>query len=489
MPRPAVIGLDIGTTSAKAVLFDLSGAALATAQHGIALSTPRPGRAEQDPAELWAAVQNVLREVAAHAGSEVRVAAVSLASQCGSLLPARADGTPLSPIITWIDTRAAGIVARWQRDGAAETIRRVSGWHPQPGLGLSIATWLRENQPEVADAAEHYFSANDFILHCLSGQKITDLSCANELLLMDVTSGQWSAELCALAGISPEQLPPPDWSGAAIGPITAAVSLATGLPPDTLVVNSGHDHCCEALALGITEPGKLLLTCGTAWVITGVAASPSLEALPAAMDLNFHVVRNRWTVSQYLGALGPPVEWWLTHGLQSPDAASPLPRTELYAAFDRLVGESQPGSNGLLFVPPSAAGRSAGGFCGLRLDHTRADMSRAVLEGAAYELRSALETLRESGQPVAHLWLLGGATRSPHWPQILADVSGVPLTTTRYAHWAALGAAILAGAGAGLLAAESAHAQLTPPTHTIEPNPALAEMYAENFERYRNLQV
>ncbi|GAB4442271.1 MAG: xylulokinase [Anaerolineae bacterium] len=488
MPRPAVIGLDIGTTSAKAVLFDLTGAALATAQQVIGLSTPRPGWAEQDPAELWAAVQSVLRQVAMQAGGAgVRVAAVSLASQCGSLLPARADGTPLSPIITWIDSRATGVVARWQADGTAETIRRVSGWHPQPGLGLAIAAWLRETQPATFAAAEHYFSANDYILHCLSGQKITDVSCANELLLMDVASGQWSAELCALAGIRPEQLSAPDWSGVAVGPVTPAVSKATGLPPDTLVVNSGHDHCCEALALGITEPGKLLLTCGTAWVITGVADSPSLAALPAAMDLNFHVLPNRWTVSQFLGALGPTVEWWLTHGLQSPDAAAPLPRAELYAAFDRLVGQSAPGSNGLLFAPPGAAGRTAGGFAGLRLDHTRADLSRAVLEGAAFELRSALETLRAAGQPAAHLWLLGGATRSPHWPQILADVTGVPLTTTRYAHWAALGAAILAGAGAGLLAAESAHTQFTPPTRTIEPNRALAGLYADSFARYRTL--
>ena len=261
MARDAVIGLDIGTTSTKAVLYDLSGQALVTAQQTLNLLTPQPAWAEQDPEELWHSVIAVLREVVDRAGSDVAIKALSLASQCGSLLPAAEDGLPVYPIITWIDTRATAIVAGWQADGTAETIRRVSGWHPQPGLSLVTLAWLRQNQPEQFNRARHFFSANDYVIHCLSGQKITDYSCANEMLFMDVRTGRWSEELCELAGIVPSQLSRPDQSGMAIGPITPALQQLTCLPADTLVVNGGHDHCAEALALGITEPGQLLLTC------------------------------------------------------------------------------------------------------------------------------------------------------------------------------------------------------------------------------------
>jgi xylulokinase len=157
----------------------------------------------------------------------------------------------------------------------------------------------------------------------------------------------------------------------------------------------------------------------------------------------------------------------------------------LYAAFDTAVADSRPGSEGLLFLP---LGSSHGGFIGLRLDHTRAEMSRAILEGTAFELRLALEEMRQVGLPVEHLWMAGGATRSPVWPGIIAAVTGVPLTLAEYAHWSALGAAILAGVGAGVFEnVEAGQARFQKPVRQLEPDETLRPIYDERFAAYRQL--
>ncbi len=185
--------------------------------------------------------------------------------------------------------------------------------------------------------------------------------------------------------------------------------------------------------------------------------------------------QQRWTPSQYLGGFGATVEWWLEQNWQSPDPDAPLDRRRLLELFDAALLESVPGSHGLHFLPlggPSqTVGFSAGAFVGLTLAHTRTDMSRAILEGTAFEVRWALENLRAADMPVDELWIAGGATKSPVWPQILADVSGVPIVLADYPSWAALGAAVLAGWGVGAFAtlAEGVE-RLRPPVRRLEPD-------------------
>jgi xylulokinase len=273
-------------------------------------------------------------------------------------------------------------------------------------------------------------------------------------------------------------------AGTIVGKITPEVSRLTGLSDETPVVNGGHDQCCTALAMGMMSPGKVMLATGTAWVITGIVETPSVNAIPSTMNLNYHVAPQRWTISQLLGGFGASVEWCLRQCWQSANPDTALPRAELYTHFDNAVAQSKPGCNGLLFMP--LGGTSQGGFVGLRLDHTRTDMSRAVLEGAAFELRWALESIQQAGLPVEHLWVAGGATHSPVWPQILADVSGVPISLTQYAQWPALGAAILAGTGAGIFETlEEGIDRFQKSPRRIMPDENLTQFYSERFAAYK----
>jgi sugar (pentulose or hexulose) kinase len=415
----------------------------------------------------------------------VRIIALALSAQAGSVVPVDAAGAPLAPMITWLDRRAEPIVAAWQADGAAARIRAISGWHPYPGLPIATIAWLGRHAPQVASRARRYLGAHELLVQHLTGRCVTDLSEGAEMLLLDQATGGWSVELCELAGIRVDQLADLAQAGTVVGPLLPAVAAATGLPPDLQVVVGGHDQCCAALGMGVTAPGELMLATGTAWVLTALASKTPVAQIPAGMELNYHVTPQVYTVSQLLGGFGATVEWWLEILLQ-PLAPGPA----RYALFDEWLATSQPGAHGLHFLPlggsAQTGGASPGGFVGLRLDHTRADMARAICEGVACEVRWAFDNLAAAGLPSQRMWMSGGATHSPLWPSILADVAGIPLYVARGSNWPARGAAILAGAGCGQLGdLPEATVRWRPGLAHLAPDPVSGALYAARYAAHR----
>lgn len=497
-----ILGIDIGTASAKVIAFDpATGAEVASASRPYPLLTPQPGWVEQDADEVWRALLDALRETADRTAGH-RIVALALAAQAGSIIPTDEHGDPVHPMITWLDRRTDDLVARWRADGTAERIRQLSGWHPFPGLPLPVIAWLRSERPDVHAQARRYLGPADFLIHRLTGRFATDLSAACEILMVAAETGQWHPELCAIGGVDPAMQAELGWAGRPIGPITPEVAAYTGLPADTLVVAGGGDQPCACLGMSMFEPGRVALATGTAWVITGVTRDRRVEGAPSAMDVSFHAAPHRWTVSQFLGGFGAIVDWWLQQTWQPPDPAQARPVRELYPHLNATLAQSTPGSHGLLFTPLSGPsqvpGASPGGIlAGLQLAHTRADMARAILEGCGFEVRWALDQLAGSGLPTSELWIAGGAAASPVWPQILADISGVPIVVPEGADsgrasppWAALGAAALAGWGAGLFPTlEEGVARLQPPVRRLAPNKALSDLYAERYAAYRRLAL
>ncbi len=485
--QTAVLGIDVGTSALKAVVYDRSGVELFVTAQTYRLATPQPGWAELDMDEVWRALLRVLRDVVAATAGQVRIVALALAAQAGSVVPVDAGGAPLAPMITWLDRRAEPIVAAWQADGTAARIRAVTGWHPYPGLPIATIAWLVRHAPQVARRTQRYLGAHEFLVQRLTGRCVTDLSEGAEMLLLDQATGAWSAELCALAGIRPDQLAKLAQAGTVVGPLLPAVAAATGLPVDVQVVVGGHDQCCAALGMGVTAPGELMLATGTAWVLTALTPATPVAQIPAGMELNYHVTPDVYTVSQLLGGFGATVEWWLELLLQPLD-----PSPARYALFDEWLAASQPGAHGLHFLPLGGSAQtgniSPGGFVGLRLDHTRVDMARAICEGVACEVRWALDNLAAAGLPARQMWMSGGATHSPHWPSILADVAGIPLHVARGSNWPARGAAILAGAGCGLLGdLPTATVQWRPGLERLAPDLASGAFYAARCAGHRQL--
>ncbi len=483
-----LLGIEVGTSALKAVLYDLAGVERFTARRTYRLMTPQPGWAEQDADEIWRALVAALREAAEASAGHGRIAALALAAQAGSVVPVDAAGAPLAPLITWLDCRAEPIVAAWRMDGVAARVRQLSGWHPHPGLALASIAWLTRHAPSVAKQAVRFLDVQGFLLQRLTGRPLTDFSEAAELLLLDRTTRIWSPELSALAGISTTQLSELAPAGTMAGRLLPEVVRATGLPTDLTVVVGGQDQCCAALGMGVMAPGQLMLASGTAWVLTALASDPHLDRMPAGMDLNFHVVRDVYTVSQLLGGFGAVVDWWLN--LLGLDAAG------RYAALETALAESPPGANGLLFLPLGGSVQTSndvqtggsGGFVGLRLDHTRADMVRALCEGIAYEVRWALEMLDAAHLPARQMWMSGGATRGAGWPALLAGITGIPLHVAHGANWPARGAATLAGLGAGLLGGvESIVERWRLPLAEILPHSSTVSLYDVRYAAYREL--
>jgi xylulokinase len=487
----ALLGLDVGTTSTKAVLFDLAGAELARASsHPYRSYTPHPGWVQQDPEELWSAVVTTIKEAVLQVGAGVHVVALGMAAQSGSLLPAGDKGEPVYPFITWMDGRSKELVQQWRDEGIQEQIRPISGWSLYPGLCLPTIAWLSRYDPDLFSLARHYFSVNDFIAYRLTGQYCTNPSNAGGMQLVDIHTGRWSERLTTLAGITPEQLSPIQPTGAVAGKIKSAVCQATGLSRNTLLINGGHDQGCTALGLGVTSPGKLLLACGTAWVVTGVTDSPEVSHIPDSLDLNFHLVPDRWTMSQSLGGLGASLEWWVNQAWRG--NAGTRSRHDTYTNLDDEIGQSEPGGDSLYFLPLTGghddpATTQRGGFVGLQLSHNRANMARAIMESAAYELRWALTDVQEAGLPVDKLWMVGGATSSSHWPAILANATGIPICLPRYDNWPALGAAVIAGIGAGLFGSiEDGLNRFEKSTFSVDPDETTRQFYDQGFDAYRN---
>ncbi|MDR3577656.1 MAG: FGGY family carbohydrate kinase [Anaerolineaceae bacterium] len=490
--KDAILGIDIGTSSTKAILFDLSGKQVTSASQSYPLLTPEPGWAEQDPEAVWQALLHVLRDIV-NQSNGCRILSMALAAQAGSIIPADLDGNPVYPMITWLDNRSQELMRQWYNDGTAATIRKLSGWQPFAGLPLPSIGWLRQQRPGVHASAKRFLGPADFLIHRLTGRFATDLSASSEMLLVDIKTGLWSEELCLIGGVNPDLQAEIGWAGRKVGEITREVSALTGLPSGTPVIAGGNDQPCAGLAMGMTAPGKVMLSTGTAWVLMSVVNADSTEAVPEWVNLYFHAAPERRIAGQLVGGFGATVDWWMKQTYQAAHAAEPTHPGRLYDYLNEAVASSPAGSRGLMFLSLSGPSQimnatPGGGFIGMELAHTQADMSRAILEGCAFEVRWALNELGTAGIPVEELWLAGGANRSPVWPQILADVGGKPLQVASYADWAALGGAVLAGWGIGAFATlEEGITHLQPHLQRLEPNPALLDFYSERLAAYQNV--
>lgn len=484
--QPLLLGVEVGTSAVKAVLYDCGGEERFSARCAVTLRTPQAGWVEQDAEELWQAFCTALRAVALRVAGQGRIAALALAAQAGSVTAVDAAGEPLMPFITWLDHRAQPIVERWVREGRAAAIRRLSGWPLHAGLPLATLAWLAQQAPEVAARAVRFLDVHGYLLQRLTGQPVTDFSGAAEMLLLERASATWSEELCALAGVRPDQLPDLAQAGVEVGRLVPEAAQATGLPADLLVVAGGQDQCCAALGMGVTEIGYPMLATGTAWVLTILTPDLAVEQLPESAALNFHVLPGLHTLSQLLGGFGAVMTWWMQ--ILWPEAG------DRFTRWEAALESTSPGARGLRFAPMNGSvqlGAGRGGFVGLRLDHTHAEMVRALCEGMGYEVRWALEILgavvpRDESN-TAPLLLSGGATRSRALMHLLADLTGHPVHGAPDTNWPARGAAILAGVRAGLLGSDPGVAAQVwrRPMTTIAPDPSFHAEYLESYADYR----
>ncbi len=291
----AYVGLDIGTTGIKAVAFDEDGRELAAAARPT--PTHRAGaRAEYDSSELWETACEVLREMNSQlvvVGHQARAIAPTSMAESGVLLDS--VGTPLASVIAWFDQRTLPQAEWWAQNVGVEPTRRIAGVNPQAVFTASKMLWMREHTPEAWAAGSHWLLMADWMAYRLCGEMATDYSLASRTMLFDLEARDWSAELFEAAGLNRALMAPAIQAGSTLGRVQPDAAAATELPADVTVASGGHDHVCAAFGLGVTEPGMLLDSIGTAeafFLVTG-ELDASGRIAGAGMSQGLHVAPER----------------------------------------------------------------------------------------------------------------------------------------------------------------------------------------------------
>jgi len=477
------LGLDVGTSSVKCVAADQEGSVAATGSAALELLTSRGGWVEQDGSAMWRAAGEACRQVMAKLDGKHRLAGMSISSQGGTTIPVDKVGEPVRLGFSWMDERAEVQAAEVVKRFGAEKVYRTTGWRLSNGLPLNHIAWFKQNEPELFAKTARFCFVNDFIAQRLCGEYWMDPSDAGITQLYSLANNRWDEELIEQAGVKIEQLSPIRESGTWLGGLSARAAAELGIPAGLPIFNGAHDQYCSALGSGAVKPGSGLLSGGTAWVVMAVFANPD-QAFEAGMEVSRHALPNLFGGIRSMGGVGASMEWLMNllwQGLSDRDL-----RAE---AIHRAVADSPAGAGGLRFVPLTgghldASQANQGVLEGLELGHTRGDITRALMEGIAFELRWMLENA-QAGSWVDSLTMIGGAARSRVWPQMIADISGLPIRAAKEADGAALGAARLAALGAGLINEESVSATVEKQAVIFKPNPDLAKFYGDLFAKYQ----
>ncbi len=463
-------GLDIGTSSVKGLLIAPDGEVVARAEAPHALSTPRPGWAEQDPEHWWAGARCVLDEL----GRYGPIAGIGLSGQMHGLVALDERGDVLRPAILWNDQRTAAQCAEIERRIGLDELIAATGNRALPGFTAPKLLWLRDHEPDVYARIAHVLLPKDYVRLRLCGEYATDVADASGTLLFDVAGRRWSETVVAALDIDPAWLPTAHESPVVSGSGAGDVPIAAG----------AGDQAAGALGVGIDRGGRAAIASiviGTSGVV--FAPSDAFVADPAARVHAFcHAVPGVWQNMGVMLSAAGSLSW--LRAAVAPDAD--------FASLVAGAAAWPPGVEGLTFLPylagertPHADPDARGAFCGLSLRHDRAALVRAVLEGVAFGLRDGLDLVSEcSGKPALGR-VSGGGGRSGLWLRILASVLELPLQRTAVDEGASFGAALLGGVAAGVFAdVHEAVAACVRPGDVIEPVPEWIEPYREARERF-----
>jgi xylulokinase len=478
----AFLGVDVGTSGVKAVAVDARGDVVASATRPLALRTPRPGWAEQDPEAWWDATREVVREVAARVGA-ARVAAIGLSGQMHSSVFLDRAGEVIRPALLWCDGRTTAQCAEITRLAGGE--EKLREWVSNPaleGFTLPKVLWLRAHEPDAYARVATVLLAKDFIRYRLTGALATEPSDASGTLMFDVARLRWSDELLAAVGVSRALLPDVGGSSEVLGRLTKEAAERTGLTEGTPVVGGGADNACGAAGVGVVAPGEAVASWGTSGTVLAPTAKPLVD--PGLRAHTFcHVVPNMWYLMGVVLSAGGAFSWYREH----------LAGDSTSQALDAEAAGVPPGADGVTFLPylqgertPHRDASARGAFLGLSLAHTRAHLTRAVLEGVCFALRDSVSILQALGLSPSHLLLTGGGARSPFVRRLQSEVYGVPVQTVNREEGPAYGAALLGAVGVGAFPDLAAAAQATLSRSALEhPQPDAHREYEAPYARFK----
>jgi gluconokinase len=538
----AVIGVDIGTTSTKSVVFDTKGAMLGRYSVDYPLLQPRPGWAEQEPdAITYAAVRSMRGAIDASGLDGASVIAVGVSSAMHSIIAVDEVGMPLTRSITWADGRSEGEARRIKRESEGIYHRTGTAIHPMSPLPKLV--WLRDNFPEVWARAAKFVSIKEYVLYSLFGEWVVDRSLASATGLLNIHSLEWDEQALAIAGIGTDRLSALQAGTYRLQGMKQTYADRMGLDAQTPFFLGGSDGALANIGVGAIGPGEMAVTIGTSAAVRMMTNQPLTDK--EQRTFCYHVADRSYIIGGATNNGGIVLQWlresMFAEGNRgiggrgeagyrevddreagqeagnreagNPEAGNPeagnreagkqgdeflsVAAVEARESFDALLEEAaqvSPGANGLLFLPfltgeraPIWNSEARGTFFGAGLEHRREHFVRAGLEGVMLGVLSVAEALKDLAGPAREVRASGGFARSPLWRQMLADMLGQEIRVPRVTEASALGAAVMALQGAGELAHWSEAKAWIPIEETLEPNLRVTETYRELLAMYTRL--
>ncbi|MCM1532374.1 MAG: xylulokinase [Ruminococcus flavefaciens] len=468
------IGIDVGTSALKGLLVAGNGKIIKAASAEYPVHYPQNGWSEQNPADWLKAMQSVLAELSYGVESEVK--GVSFGGQMHGLVALDKDGKVIRPCILWNDGRTGKQTDFLNNVIGKEKLSALTANIAFAGFTAPKILWVKENEPENFKRIAKIMLPKDFLAYMLTGVFSTDYSDASGTLLLDVKNKRWSEEMCDICGISAGQLPELYESYEVIGKVKPEFNL-----PNAIVTAGAGDNAAAAIGMGTVHNGDCNISLGTSGTVFIAQDNFAVDKNNALHS--FCHADGKWHSMGCILSAASCRKWWLEDILNTDD----------YSADEKEIENTQ--IDGLIFLPYLMGERSPhndvnarGAFIGLSATTTRAQMSRAVMEGVAFALKDCLEVAKQNGFKPNRITVCGGGARSKVWLQILSDVLGLPLTVLSTEQGPAYGAAVLATVGCGeYKSVEEAAEKLVNVKETVISEESSVKIYAQKYETFKKL--
>ncbi len=491
-----LLGIDLGTSGTKTVAFDTNGRAIASASEEYPLLQPENGWAEQDPKLWYKAACDTTKEVIKKAGLDSKqIAGVAVSGQMHGLVMLDEKGEVLRNAILWCDARTSEECEEIEKAVGRSKLIEICANPALTGFTAPKILWVRKHESSVYKKCAHILLPKDYVRYRLTGKILQEISDASGTNLLDLRARQWSDEILKALDIDKALMPDLIGSGQAAGSITREAAADTGLAEGTVVAGGGGDNACAALGTGVCADGDAFVTLGTSGVVFAHTSKPSIDPL-GRVHTFCSAVDGEWTAMSCTLAAGLSLRWMRDEFYRSEKEKAREAGTDVYDLMTSEASGIPSGSDGLIYLPYLMGERSPvldpnarGVFFGLSARHTRAHLTRAVMEGVTLSQRHNLDVLREMGICPKTLMACGGGASSKLWRHMLADALEVNVSTMESKEGPALGAAILAGVASGIFedARDGCARCVRPGGEITRPDETEVQRYDEIFKVYRSL--
>ena len=490
-----LLGIDIGTSSTKTVLFNENGEVITSALDVYPMYQPRNGWAEQDPDDWWNATVTSIKEVMAKSKiSAKEIRGIGLSGQMHGLVMLGEDNKPLRRSIIWCDQRTALECEQITSLVGEEKIIEITANPALTGFTASKIMWIKNNEPDTYRKCRKILLPKDYIRYKLTGEFATEVSDASGMQLLDIPKRQWSDYVLAKLDIDKSLLAKvyesPEITGTVTTEIAALCNLCEGIP----VVGGAGDQAASAIGNGIVKKGVVSATIGTSGVVFAHLDEISIDK-KGRVHTFCHAVPNAWHIMGVTQSAGLSYKWFRDNFMTAEKFTADQLDTNPNAIIDKIAATSPPGANGIVYLPylmgertPHLDPNARGVFFGLSGMHTKNDMLRAVMEGVVFSLYDCLNIIEEMGTSPSCVYAGGGGANSPLWRQMMADTFGIDIAVNTSTESGALGVAILAGVGAGVYKdVVSACDSIIRMQDSQSPTKNNCQMYSEMYNVFTSL--